>query len=413
MIKSFVHKLWNFEIDEENAGKLTFVPAVIIFATIIYILVELLFMAPDSNLINLSQFSAFANQEIPVNNSFSFTSEYFPIAWIALIGFTFSFRLFISVHGYFFNSKVENKGLFYRNLLVYASSGLLTIIFSLLILVAAGLIYLALGYNFSDGMQFLSSIEHNISGWINLYIPTLIKIPYKIPVLIVAFSLYSLTAYFLHWLTHVSRFMWHVVHAPHHLPDYLHPLGAPLAYTFDFFLLLPKVLSAGIITKLFYTEPLILETALLALFFYNFEIFNHSAVHYKLARKNKFIHFMSQLTGGGGAYHFLHHSTAQEHQMANIGGGLFMIWDRLFGTFVEPSETRPTTGWTNGPATHMNPLRVILGGPAKILYELKHNKNWKTRLLIIFGNIEYVPPCTKEFIKKSACTDYESIAVVK
>jgi sterol desaturase/sphingolipid hydroxylase (fatty acid hydroxylase superfamily) len=401
MVKSWFKKVWDFEIDEENAARATFVPGVIIFATIIYILTELLFMAPDSNILKLSQYQAFVNKEITFENSFKITSDYFPVVWIGLVIFTFSFRFFISVHGYFFNSKVENKGLLYRNLLVYASSGVLTIIFSALILIIAGGIYLALGFNFSDGMLFLSNIEHTVSGWIHLYIPTLIKIPYKIPVLIIAFSLYSLTAYFLHWLTHVSRFLWHVVHAPHHLPDYLHPLGAPLAYTFDFFLLLPKVVAAGLITKLFYTEPLILETGLLALFFYNFEIFNHSAVHYSLARKNKFIHFMSQLTGGGGAYHYLHHSSAKEHQMANIGGGLFMIWDRLFGTFVEPSEERPVTGWTDSPPTRMNPFRVILGGPAKILYELKHNKDWKTRFLIIFGHIEYMPPVTKEFIKKT------------
>ena len=48
----------------------------------------------------------------------------------------------------------------------------------------------------------------------------------------------------------------------------------------------------------------------------------------------------------------------------------------------------------------MNPLRVIFGGPARIIYELRMNKNWKTRFLILFGPINYEPEISINYIKK-------------
>jgi hypothetical protein len=106
-------------------------------------------------------------------------------------------------------------------------------------------------------------------------------------------------------------------------------------------------------------------------------------------------------SGGHGAYHYLHHSSALEHQMVNLGGGIALLWDHVFGTFREPPLNAPAVGWTNNPEIYHNPLRVIFGGPARILYELRHNRGIALRLRVLFGPVDWNPPQTKDYLKKS------------
>jgi sterol desaturase/sphingolipid hydroxylase (fatty acid hydroxylase superfamily) len=217
---------------------------------------------------------------------------------------------------------------------------------------------------------------------------------------VLAVTLYSFLNYFEHWLSHKNRFLWHVVHGPHHLPDLLHPIGAPLAYSFDIFFIPIRVVMGAALTKLVYAEPMLLESALFALASYCFEIFNHSTAHYKLSARSGILRFFSKLAGGHGAYHYLHHSSAERHQMTNLGAGLWMIWDRLFGTFEEPPLETPAVGWTGNPELHHNPLRVVFGGPARIWYEWRHNRGFSTRMKIFFGSVFWNPPVTTDYLKK-------------
>jgi sterol desaturase/sphingolipid hydroxylase (fatty acid hydroxylase superfamily) len=385
----FFQRLWNFEITPARAAKVTWVPMVIMLLLPVYIVAELLFLSPTSDFLTWHEFKEYFGNSFSTEATSAESNTVFPFIWAGLLLLTFCTRMYVSVYGYFVRSKVTDTGLFYRNLLVYTSAGMMTILIVIFMLLGAGFIYQALGFSFSDGFAFLEKTEQHLAAGIKRIIPTLFVVKWKWLAILLALSVYSLTGYFLHWLTHVSRFMWHVVHAPHHLPDFLHPLGTPLGNTFDFFLLIPKVVLSAVLTQLFYTEPLVLEMAILALLGYNFEIFNHATVHYELVRKNRVLYFLSQFFGGNGAYHYLHHSSAKELQMANLGGGVFLMWDRLFGTYTEPPVHAPAIGWTNNPDTYMNPFRVLFGGPARIMYELKMNKDWKSRFLILFGSINY------------------------
>jgi sterol desaturase/sphingolipid hydroxylase (fatty acid hydroxylase superfamily) len=140
---------------------------------------------------------------------------------------------------------------------------------------------------------------------------------------------------------------------------------------------------------------------MILIFYYHFEIYNHLATHYHIAYKNKFVRFFSELTGSG-IYHYTHHTSEPGKLTVNLGGGLFMFWDRIFGTFEAPPETPPKTGLTGNPDVHMNPWRITFSGFAQVAYELKHNKSWSTRIKILFGDVYYKPPLTKEFlIRKS------------
>jgi sterol desaturase/sphingolipid hydroxylase (fatty acid hydroxylase superfamily) len=56
-------------------------------------------------------------------------------------------------------------------------------------------------------------------------------------------------------------------------------------------------------------------------------------------------------------YHHVHHSKAPEHYRANLASRL-TIWDRLFGTYVDPDHVdRISFGIEGAPS----PVRVVIG----------------------------------------------------
>lgn len=386
---------WNAEVDAERAKRAAWLPATIVAVLFVYIWTELLFLSPDERFLSL-----------PEALSFDPADGWWPAVWVAALVVTFSVRMSVSVIGYFVAADEFDRGLFLRNLLVYAPAAGLHI----LIIVAGAAVVFALGTLASAlGFGDTTNLYGVLIAWIDRSVPTLVHLPAMPWALLLAWTLYSFTSWFVHWLGHVSRLLWHVCHAPHHMPDFLHPLGAPLAFGFGFLVWIPRTLCTAMLAKLFTAEPLVFEAAVVALLGYSFEIFNHSSVHYDLVRRNRLLRFVTALFGGHGAYHYVHHSSAREHQMANLGGGVFLLWDRVFGTFVEPPRERPAIGLTGNPEIHLNALRVVFGGVARIAFELRANPSWRTRFLILFGPIDYMPPVTRDYVKKPPVAAVEAV----
>ena len=57
-------------------------------------------------------------------------------------------------------------------------------------------------------------------------------------------------------------------------------------------------------------------------------------------------------------YHHIHHSNDPGHYMSNFGS-LFTVWDRLFGTYLNPEEVKQDISF--GIDQRTNPVRLILG----------------------------------------------------
>jgi sterol desaturase/sphingolipid hydroxylase (fatty acid hydroxylase superfamily) len=57
-------------------------------------------------------------------------------------------------------------------------------------------------------------------------------------------------------------------------------------------------------------------------------------------------------------YHHIHHSDDPQFYMKNLGS-LFTVWDRLFGTYVNPD--RVARQLTFGTGSRDNPIRLISG----------------------------------------------------
>jgi sterol desaturase/sphingolipid hydroxylase (fatty acid hydroxylase superfamily) len=400
MAKGMLRRLWDYEITCEAALKQRWVPAWAALTMVIYVLMEVVVLA-TATVISFSAYLDLRAKDFQDPHSYDFTAQIFPWLYITLLVICVGFRIYIGMEGYFWRPRKDlDQGQFYRNMLVYNPASVGTLGLHFLVAALLGLALLAIGFDFQLGFDFVLRSGADLRLWIQAQIPTIIALPYKWMALILLVTLHSFTAYFEHWLTHKSRFLWHVVHAPHHLPDMLHPLGSPLANNFDFFLIPVRVVVGALMAKLVFAEPLLMESALYALASYCFEIFNHSSSHYDLVSRSRILRFIFKIGGGQGVYHYLHHSSAERHQMVNMGAGIWLIWDRLFGTFEEPPLERPAVGWTDNPEVYHNPIRVVLGGPARILYELRHNCGWKTRFLILFGGVMWNPPLTIDYIKK-------------
>ncbi len=83
------------------------------------------------------------------------------------------------------------------------------------------------------------------------------------------------------------------------------------------------------------------------------------------------------------SHHRVHHASNPRYLDANYGGVL-IIYDRLFGTFVEECEERPRYGLTNNVAT-FNPLRLVFFEWARLIKDWRDAPDWKTVLLYAFA----------------------------
>lgn len=271
------------------------------------------------------------------------------------------------------------------------------------VFVVFGLVAKLAGFSFVEGYQLVKTLVATADALAHTYVPTLIELPPFVAVICI-YTLSGFFHYWLHRLAHQFRLLWLLLHRPHHMPDTLmEPLttGVVVAFPFGFLVMFPYVLLFGACSKLFSAEPLFFEILVFNMVVNIPNISAHSTALYHIGFRHKWIGFLGHLFGGA-QYHYVHHASHPVYSksntnLVNIGAGPFMLWDRLFGTYVTPPERRPEIGLTGQPALYRNPVRLLLAGVMQILYELKENRDWSTRLRIIFGSSDYTPPFSRDF----------------
>lgn len=87
------------------------------------------------------------------------------------------------------------------------------------------------------------------------------------------------------------------------------------------------------------------------------------------------------------SHHRVHHGSNQQYLDKNYGS-IFIIWDRLFGTF-EPERERPRYGLTKNIHT-FNPVRIAFHELIAIGRDVRRAATWGDRLKAVFA-----PPGTK------------------
>jgi len=89
------------------------------------------------------------------------------------------------------------------------------------------------------------------------------------------------------------------------------------------------------------------------------------------------------------SHHRVHHGSNPEYLDKNYAGVL-IVWDRLFGTFVE-ERARVVYGLTKN-ITSYNPFVIAFHEYAAILRDVRAARSWRDRLGIVWHGPGWVPP---------------------
>ncbi len=265
-------------------------------------------------------------------------------------------------------------------------------------LALAGAASAATGRGFFFGFALLRHFTEWSSAQV-ARVPTLVNLPGPLA-LVASIALGDLFQYWFHRLGHTWRPFWLLWHRPHHMTPYLTiPTTQPVFSPFPLFFLLsvPFQLGVGVCSKLFHSEAMIAEVLLLRMLGQVVLIGSHNTALYTTFWRSRPLRLLGAFFGEG-PYHYMHHSALPGHSLINLGGPLFMLWDRVFGTYVPPTETRPPIGLQGSPNLHLNPLRLGLAGLLQLGYELRHNRGIVTRLRVLFASSSYTPPHTKDYV---------------
>lgn len=258
------------------------------------------------------------------------------------------------------------------------------------------------GSDFGAGANVFRTAMVATTGAIERWVPTLVTIPYPWPLLLASIPA-GLGYYGWHRLQHTWRPLWLLSHRPHHVATHLSlpttlPADSPLAFALN---TIPQALLIGTLTQLFASEPMLLEAMLWIVVTWTFtEVFNHTEASYYWTLGGPLRRFWFHFFGCG-AWHLVHHSSAEEHRLANIGGGPFMLWDRVFGTFHAPPAEKPRMGLTGRPPLRMSPFRLALSGHLELVEELIRNRSWRDRLKIALGPTSFDPPVRVDHLTRA------------
>lgn len=338
------------------------------------------------------------------------------IALLCALALLFVFRSWSMLHGYINYQKInatypndsakEGKpqtefplDLFFTfvlfNALMFTGIALVYCVF--------GAIALGMGYEFNQGYDAAKAVVAYAQYLTHTHVPTLVELPSVISVLLI-YSIINFPHYWLHRIAHEYRLPWLLLHRPHHYPNVMiEPVSTNVVVAFPvgFLVMFPYVLFFGAATKLFSAEPLYLEIIILNIVTNIGAVSAHHSALYYMGFKYRVIGFIGYLTGTA-QYHYLHHASHPVYanhntNLTNIGSGPCMLWDHVFGTYVKPPVSRPQIGLTGNPKLHMNPFRLLMAGMVQLVYELRNNRNWQTRIKILFGKTDYSPPVSKDF----------------
>jgi len=179
---------------------------------------------------------------------------------------------------------------------------------------------------------------------------------------------YDLAYYWLHRVGHRCALFWaaHVVH--HQSEDY--NLSTALRQTG----------SGWIAGWLFYlplallgVPPLVFATVALIDLLYQFWVHTQ-----QVGRLGWFDRWFCSPSN-----HRAHHAVNDRYLDRNYGG-ILIVWDRLFGTFVEEDDAEPCVYGTRNPLRSWNPVWANLQVYAELLRDSWHTRRWADKLRVWF-----------------------------
>ena len=83
------------------------------------------------------------------------------------------------------------------------------------------------------------------------------------------------------------------------------------------------------------------------------------------------------------ANHRVHHGLNQPYLNANCGG-MFVIWDRVFGTYVEEDPSIPIELGTSFELNFHDPFEANLDYYRRLVFATRHRRGWRNKLALWF-----------------------------
>lgn len=169
-------------------------------------------------------------------------------------------------------------------------------------------------------------------------------LPVTIPVLILAFVVTDLCFYWYHRISHTVKVFW-AFHLTHHSSQ---SMNLTTAYRINWF--------TAIINPYFFIPAALLGfTPTTIVISYALNLFYQFFMHTEAIGKIPFVEGILNTPSA----HRVHHGSNPIYLDKNYGG-VFVFWDRLFGTYQPETET-VNYGITTGFVGH-NPLKIIFHG---------------------------------------------------
>jgi hypothetical protein len=88
--------------------------------------------------------------------------------------------------------------------------------------------------------------------------------------------------------------------------------------------------------------------------------------------------------------HRVHHAQNQRYIDKNYGG-IFILWDRLFGTFAEESDDEPVIFGVRKPLANWNPFWANLQVYNYLLFDARHTRRWQDKIAVWFRRTGWRP----------------------
>ena len=198
---------------------------------------------------------------------------------------------------------------------------------------------------------------------------------YDAYVWVIAFVLYDLSYYWLHRCHHEIKILWasHVVH--HHGEEFnlstaLRQTGTDFLFKWIFYC---PLLFLGVPPEIFVT---VAALNLIYQFWVHTEHIDRlGIIDYILVTPSN---------------HRIHHAQNKEYVDANYGG-VFIIWDRIFGTFIdERKDLKPVYG-TSKPLRSWNPFWANFEVWVEMIKDSWRTKKWSDKVKVWFSRPKWRP----------------------
>lgn len=234
--------------------------------------------------------------------------------------------------------------------------------------------------------SLVSSVVLKVGSFV-LFTAIFVAVPWKLDVHAwwywpAAFLALDLAYYWTHRFVHRVNIGW-AAHQAHHSSEYMN-FGTALRqkwnpwFEFIFFLPLPLMGFAPWTLFLAYSVNLI------------YQFFVHTEMIGKLWAPIEWVMNTP-------SHHRVHHGSDPEYLDKNYAG-IFIIWDRMFGSFVAEKQ-RPKYGLTKPVGTY-NVFRLEYGAYALIVRQVRGAANWRERMGYLFGPPGWEPEPRPEALRE-------------